>query len=128
MDLTKLDLTFCELSRDQKIGLLTAWLDGKKIEYFSVNNNWKEVGQPAWQNPTKYRVASTKPQIDWSHVSLKWKWLAMDKNGEHWLYDDKPQQSSAYWHGSLNVSTTECLASLIHGTCDWKESLIGRNG
>ena len=70
----------------------------------------------------------TKPSIDWTHVNEKFKWLAVDVNGEAYVYENEPKVGvDSYWlcqEGTLYE--VNGLASYTPGTCDWKDSLIER--
>lgn len=72
--------------------------------------------------------SATKPSIDWSHVKGEYKWLAVDKDGSAYVYENEPEHSgSDHWlihNGSLNEVSG--LASYTPGTCDWEHSLVKR--
>ena len=78
--------------------------------------------------PVEVVKAATKPSIDWTHIKDGYKWLAVDKDGSAYVYEDEPERSeSDYWF-SLKGSLTEVngLASYTPGTCDWRDSLVKR--
>lgn len=124
MDLTKIDKPFGELDRETKIALFAAWVDGAKIEY-----DWGAVqtSLPCFQMQYTYRVAPTKPSIDWSHVACELKWMATDDSGETWLYDEQPEIFGKIWvYNGSHCIEVNALASFTPGTCDWKDSLVQR--
>lgn len=117
---------FGDLTKEEKMTLVESWIDGEDIEHFHPDGGWYLVKCPSWHNDNAYRVAKKKPQIDWSHVSPEYKWLATDENGSHWLYTGKPCLHPVEWRGA-GASCPRALASFKKGNCDWKESLIGRD-
>ena len=60
--------TFGELSREEKHALFTAWMDEKTIEIRFDDGNWHPVDLPSWVPEREYRIAPTKPSIDWAEV------------------------------------------------------------
>jgi hypothetical protein len=117
----------------EKIAVMQAALEGKKIELLALNN--KEAG---WIVVTgdlsfnwydyDYRVKElTKPSIDWKSVHQKFKWLARDSNGSAFLFPNKPKMCEYCWILRGDIShAAEPFASYVHGTCDWKDSLVER--
>ena len=78
--------------------------------------------------PVEVVKATTKPSIDWSHVSPEFNYLAEDADGRVFLYEDKPFTATETWtvnNGEL-AEAHIMFASYTKGTCDWKESLIER--
>ena len=67
-----------------------------------------------------------KPSIDWNHVSEDFKYLAMDEDGECYLYTDKPRQGEWQWTTNLPCTPAFHFASFTPGTCDWRGSLVER--
>jgi hypothetical protein len=131
IDLTKIDKPFGELERWEKMALFGAWLDGEKIEFrWTVSGVWESI-QPSWSPTSFYRVkpkpALDKPSINWDHVSPKYKWLAREKTGNVCLYCFKPKAVTTVWtDGRCVPLIASTFASLDPGTCDWKDSLVGR--
>ena len=100
---------------DGKLGCYT--LDGK----YALN-----TAQVLFPYPVEIVKAVTKPSIDWSHVSENFQYLAMDEDGEFYLYTDKPTQASQQWVTNLTYTPATHFASFVPGTCDWKDSLVER--
>ena len=67
-----------------------------------------------------------KPSIDWNHVNEVFQYLAMDADGESYLYTDKPQQGEWQWMSSLRLAVADHFTSFTPGTCDWRGSLVKR--
>ena len=76
--------------------------------------------------PVEVVKAVTKPSIDWNHVSEDFKYLAMDEDGECYLYTAKPRQGEWQWATNLPCTPAFHFASFTSGTCDWKDSLVER--
>ena len=91
--------------------------DGK---YFAAGN------VTLFPHPIEIVKAVTKPSIDWSHVNVYFKWLAMDADGRFHLYTDKPLQGNQQWTTNLPCTPAIHFASFVPGTCNWKDSLVKR--
>jgi hypothetical protein len=121
--------TFGELSREEKIELFSAWVDGKPIEYYSNKNvGWVATTPPSWSKDFYYRVKVTQDYIDWDQVQPQYKWMARSCSGNTYLYKVKPELMYDCWGASLRteeiVKVTQ--SSYIQGTTDWKDSLVER--
>ena len=69
---------------------------------------------------------TTKPSINWEHVDGVFQYLAMDENGLHHLFAEKPEPVVLEWATNALYTHAEQFASFIHGTCNWKDSLVER--
>ena len=67
-----------------------------------------------------------KPSIDWNHVNEVFQYLAMDADGECYIYTDKPLQCERQWTTNLPCSPAINFTSFTPGTCDWRDSLVKR--
>ena len=76
--------------------------------------------------PIEITKATTKPSIEWSHVSEEFQYLAMDADGRCWLWVTKPAPFQEQWCGDSLAVKAENFSSSIPGTCDWKDSLVER--
>ena len=76
--------------------------------------------------PVEIVEAAVKPSIDWSHVSEDFQYLAMDENGKHCLFAEKPEPIVLEWAADALYINAKHFASFIPGTCDWKDSLVKR--
>ena len=124
----------------EKIAVMQAWEEGKPIEWRIKNAAMHFVGicdTPSWDwSSCEWRIAVTKPSINWDHVSPEYNWLARDKSDDAdlncFLYTGKPLNSS--WEerwvilAPAKYASAEGFASLYRGTCDWKDSLVMRPG
>ena len=51
----------------------------------------KQKGFPSWEN------------FDFTPYAKEWKWFAVDKDGEGFLYEDKPILKKEIWNGGLSL-------------------------
>ena len=66
-----------------------------------------------------------RPTIDWSHVHTKYRWLAKDSSGSHWLHEKQPYKTDCGWKSENGDCTcADGFATLSPGFCDWEDSLI----
>ena len=66
-----------------------------------------------------------RPTIDWSHVHTKYRWLAKDPSGSHWLHEKQPYKTDCGWKSENGDCTcADGFATLSPGFCDWEDSLI----
>lgn len=113
----------------QAAAVMLAAAEGKPIECRRNGNKWHLHGHPFEFNwaSSEYRVAVTKPSINWDHVHPDYKWMATDQNGKVFLHTTKPHIDGDSWTGNLYAYTCS-YASFVPGTCDWKDSLVVRPG
>lgn len=120
---------------EEMIAVMQHYADGGDVE-FTIGNDplWAIATQPNWDWPNvDYRIAVTKPSIDWSHVSDEYNALATDSDGETWMYGVAPRmmEGDVYgcWvlEGGIAVRAIS-FSSFRTGTCDWRDSLVIRPG
>ena len=119
--------------------ILQALLDGYVVEQkFEPLNTWEAVADMCFSAKHlddddeyisgRYRIKTTKPSIDWSHVHPDYKYLARDEDGLVYIYKDKPHicEYGDAWLGSGGFSGASAFLTLKPGNCDWTESLVER--
>ena len=74
----------------------------------------------------KATTTTTKPSIDWNHVSPEYNYLAQDSNGEGYLCGKSPHRMSFTWSAETPYIRATAFTSYEPGTCDWKDSLVER--
>jgi len=120
--------TFGELTRDEKIALLTAWVDGERIERFSFSN-WTRHEGHAWGNSIAYRIAVTPNTINWDHVAPEFVAMATDAGVGTYLYRGVPtfSEDGGAWrlYGSCAADALP-FASFRRGTVAPADSLVLR--
>src|SRR6476659_8126448 len=112
----------------EMIAVMQAALDGKPIECGSLDNRWPWVlnDKPAWDwGAFDYRVAVTKPSVDWSVLSKEVVAIATDECGNSWIFEVVPTLGKFCWSG-IGLARANYIASFAPGTCDWRDSLIVR--
>lgn len=116
--------------------LMKVLADGHTVEYKSiVGEEWFTVENFGFNITTLddtllhvYRIKTTKPSIDWSQVSDKYKYLARDEDGQVYLYVNKHVLKQNNWwtleDGDYDIASV--FKSLDVGNCIWSESLVER--
>ena len=101
--------------------------DDESTVTYTNDGKYHEAGNVTlFPHPVEIIKATVKPSIDWNHVSEGFQYLAMDADGESYLYTDKPLQGERQWMSSLRLAAANHFASFTSGTCDWKDSLVER--
>ena len=116
----------------EKIEVMKAFTEGAPIEFTRYNQGpWKPCIDPLWDwFLYYYRVALTKPSINWDHVSPQFNYMATGAEGSTFLYESKPTCSTSLnsWRFLGEVGFVESHSSFKKGNCDWKDSLVCRPG
>lgn len=110
-----------------------AWVDGADIEArLMLTDEWLYDPEPSWHEKADYRIALTKPSINWDHVNPEYNYLTKDLDGTAWLYSSKPILRKIEWWPEIDdeIMAQEAFVftSYKDGNCDWKESLTCRPG
>ena len=105
--------------------------DDESVVTYTADGKYHEAGNVTlFTYPIEITKAVTKPSIEWSHVSECFQYLAMDADGECYLYTDKPlqgeRQCERQWVSSMRLTPANHFASFVPGTCNWKDSLVKR--
>ena len=100
--------------------------NGRTCVYTSDGKYCADSNVTLFPYPVEIVKAVTKPSIDWSHVSEDFQYLAMDSGGLHHLFAEKPEPIVVEWTTHALYIYAEHFASLIPGTCDWRDSLVKR--
>lgn len=114
--------------------LLASFIAGETIQMKTttgLEEVWEDVAVPGWNfYKNEYRVKpKEKPSIDWSVVADRYNFLAVDVNGEGWLFQDAPTRYTTHWGvaGDSRPSDASAFASFDQGDVHWTESLVYRN-
>lgn len=111
---------------------ILAWAEGAEIEcLIKGTETWEKVKNPSFSPDITYRIALIPDTINWDHVNEKYNYLARDRDGECFLFENKP--TIAYNSNVWNYQEGGCIqanlfTSLSVGTVDWKDSLQVRPG
>lgn len=117
---------FGQLSREEKIELIAAWVDGKEIQLRYSDSTWHKVTRPNWDDTCHYRVATVPDSINWDHVSPEWKYLFRSTTGTAYLSDSPPYKTRTCWVNIGKPLKATSFVSYSQGTTDWKDSLVER--
>ena len=125
---------FGELTRDEKLELMAAWVDGKTIETSKAPDitGWCSPFGCLWSCNIYHRIKPDTPDtINWSHVSPEYKWMARDKNGRAHLFIRQPdldEYTNEWAEATEDFTWVYCnvFVSYKQGTVDWKGSLVER--
>ena len=126
-------LKFVNLSIEDKLKLIEAYVRGRPVEYFCAGGWYPKGdfwGKLDFRSDIPYRIARTKPSVNWDHVHPNYNYIARDESGESYAYGEKPKKTHFGWRFTLGAGpeNTAILASYDPGGCDWKDSLISRPG
>ena len=120
----------------EMIEVMCHYDNGGKIEITHLYNGNKTVcwkgkshAHPVWNwEVYNYCIVLEKPSIDWSHVSDKYNYLAIDADGECSLFNSKPKVTSNRWDddSEMYCIRADYFTSYSPGNCNWKDSLISR--
>ena len=124
--------TFDHMNLEEKLELLTAWVDGKVMSDY---DGWQPLPRPIWGGSIPFRVKpAVQDSINWSHVHEAYKYMARDEDGEAYLYKDSPRNYESYWssigpkeEGAFSsYKEAGAFSSYKRGSTDWKDSLVCR--
>lgn len=113
--------------------LIHAWAEGAKIQALPRGSAiWGYVDHPNWYEDSEYRIAQTKPSINWEHVHPDYNWMATDKSDRTHLFKNEPvfddDDLGTWGYDGSRWIRASSHASFKAGTCDWKDSLVSRPG
>ena len=99
----------------------------ENVVAYTIDGKYHDDGNVTlFPYPVEITKATVKPSIDWNHVNENFKWLAMDADGECYIYTDKPLRGNRHWTTNLPCTPAINFASFTPGTCDWQDSLVER--
>jgi len=117
---------FGQLSKEEKLALFEAWVDGKTIYATHFGEIYTQK-YPSWNEEVVYTVMKTPDSIDWSHVNPKYKWMTRDKHGCVYLFEDEPStHGRGYWKRGGDAVEVQGFASYVKGDVEWYDSLVRR--
>lgn len=127
---------FKDLSKEEKLELIEAQIDGKVVEIYVGGRGWAKPcsdGKIVYYPDVCYRVAETQDQFtNWDILPPEYKWIARDGSEAVYAYTEKPTLDgvNSYWHGKglspTGLPKVDELTCYKQGTVDWKDSLIER--
>jgi len=123
-------IPFKDMTPEERSILASAWMEDK-LEAFKDGYGWQSVLSTDCLSPrVTYRTKPKQLIIPWEHIKPEYKWAAMDKNREVFIFSDEPVKSEDYWWtDSDKVDTTlssiDVLDIKVDGI-DWQHSLAQR--
>ena len=108
--------------------IIVKFNDDFSINYTSDGKYYVEGNVTLFPYPVEVTKSVTKPSIDWDHVKENFRYLMMDECGRHWLTTNRPTipATPERWICGGVAQSAGQFASLIPGTCNWKDSLVKR--
>ena len=100
--------------------------DGRTCFYTSDGKYCANSSIVLFPYPIEITKATIKPSVDWNHVSEDFQYLAMDEDGLHHLFAEKPEPTAAEWTTHALYIYAGHFASFSAGTCNWEDSLVKR--
>ena len=122
---------FEDLSKEERLGLVEAQLDGKTIEFWDGQGWLRTLSGESlfYYSDVRYRVAKTKDEFtNWDVLPPEYKWIARDEDGGAYAFTEEPSPLCYRWGSEqdehfIKVTLLTCYKQ---GTVDWKDSLIER--
>ena len=111
--------------------LFAKYTPGMAVCISSPSNSIHTTNTPPWDFSTyHYSLVETPPSIDWNHVPEKFKYMATDRDGLTFLYEELPTRDNNEWYVDSEYEgefeEAECFKSYKPGTVYWKFSLVKR--
>lgn len=122
--------------QEHLVQILLAKLQEVPVEFRSTvarNPQWRRSDDNkymSWAN-TDYRIIQkslTLPNEFWKYIDPKWHYIAMDRDGEFFMYDKKPDKNTieGVWESSCYNDLTQIDLNIDTTGYEWYETLIER--
>ena len=100
------------------------------VEFYALRSEqWVRLRYDNLKPSLCYRLAPTKPSVNWDHIGFEFNHIARDSNKTWWVHKTDPTiDDNDYWaDGNTPMSfRPELFASFKPGNCNWKDSKISR--
>ena len=108
--------------------VLVKFADGGEGAYTTDGKEHENHTIPTiYPYPVEVIKKMAKPTVNWDHVHSRYNYLAQDKEGTCWVYENIPIPREVEWvSGRGGCTPADCLQSLVPGTCSWEDSLVER--
>ena len=103
--------------------------DTGRSESYATDGKYAEYDEniSLYHYPVEVIKKMAKPTVNWDHVHSRYNYLAQDKEGTCWVYENIPIPREVEWvSGRGDCTPVDCLQSLVPGTCSWEDSLVER--
>ena len=108
-----------------RYGIIVKFNDG--LACYTADGKYHPQGVVTlFPHPVEVVKKTTKPSIDWSHVSSEFNYLVQDSDGEGYLCGEEPTCVESGWGSESHYVSATAFTSYEPGTCDWRDSLVKR--
>lgn len=98
---------------EEMIAVMQHYVDGGSVEYEYAKGKWCDNPFPTWcWGNVPYRIAVTKPSVNWDHVHPDYNWLARDQNGKCYVFEVRPERDDDTWWTTSEYANATVYASL----------------
>ncbi|OCG33678.1 MULTISPECIES: hypothetical protein [unclassified Gilliamella] len=115
--------------QEHMVQVLLAKMQGIRVEYKVDDNDWCLAGHDCVSLDIKYRIVPQPTPLPisremWAMINEKWKYAAMDKDGEVYFYINEPyaDKDDTDWNNSSGEYCRSVLSFNIDGI-NWSLSL-----
>ena len=128
IDMTNNRVPYGLLAEEEKAALHEHEKAGGMFEFTYYGKDWIRRMSPVWDAIAVYRTvplpAKTQDVIAWDRLPDWAEWVARDKDGSAFAYDEAPQCYVNDWifDGSHCTRIDDFPGLVQIGTCDWTES------
>lgn len=119
------------MKTEEMIEVMQAFVDGKAIQIRQRGNeDWQGITTPLWDwSSYSYRIRPKvikKLVLPWDFIDKKYKYAAIDSDGDVYIYENEPLKSNYQWYaGGENQGLNRGLIIDTDGV-EWEESLTER--
>jgi hypothetical protein len=122
---------FRDMTRDEKLALCAALIDGGKIEYRRYDGEWVSLNNPEWfADDMRYRVSPagwTATEWPWEHMVDWVKFVAMNKGGLWVGYQFEPVKMHVHWESERGAFISLfAIKPIVIGDRSWGQTLTAR--
>jgi hypothetical protein len=125
---------FKDMTREEKLMLCEAAIDGEKIELCTISGEWVGSGQGRGEvvfvETVAYRVATpalVATEWPWEHITDWVNFIAHDGDGSRWVgYLKEPRFSTNGWRCNGFSAPIGEVKPIVEGNMPWAQSLCAR--
>ena len=124
-------LTPKNAEQEHMIQIVLAKMQGLEVEIQRSDGGWSTSTHDVMSIDSVYRIKSHELPIVkeiWATIDKKWKWAAMDGDGEVYFYTDEPYihtNNDGFWSVRVGRWIKSILVINADGI-DWRKSLTRR--
>lgn len=122
-------LTPQNAEQEHMVQILLAKMQGIEVEFYAYHcEKWISSVARDIDLDTNYRIKSHELPITkemWAMIDKKWKWAAMDEDGEVYFYTKNPSSDNCLWRYDFG-KYRGCVLAIDTDRIDWRKSLTKR--